>query len=69
MAPRVRSTSGRTDDHWRKLRGLRIELRRIQNVVGSLPGVEVAAVIAVGGAVATALAAYVVPPPGRHARP
>ncbi|HNP58753.1 MAG TPA: amino acid adenylation domain-containing protein [Gordonia sp. (in: high G+C Gram-positive bacteria)] len=54
---------GRTDDQV-KLRGLRIELGEIQNVVGSLPGVEVAAVIAVGGAVATALAAYVVPRPG-----
>ena len=51
---------GRSDDQV-KLRGLRIELGEIENALTSYPGVQTAVVLGVGGSVATALAAYVVP--------
>ncbi|WP_062393756.1 non-ribosomal peptide synthetase [Gordonia phthalatica] len=55
--------SGRADDQV-KLRGLRIELGEIESVFTDSPAVKSAVVVGVGGSVATALAAYVVPAPG-----
>ncbi|QKT08192.1 amino acid adenylation domain-containing protein [Gordonia sp. X0973] len=55
---------GRSDDQV-KLRGLRIELGEIQGVLAAHADVASAAVVGVGGSSATALAAYLVPVPGR----
>ncbi|WP_197028071.1 condensation domain-containing protein, partial [Gordonia alkanivorans] len=55
--------TGRSDDQV-KLRGLRIELGEIEAVLAEHDAVESAVVLGVGGSVATALAAYIVPVDG-----
>ncbi|MDS1113878.1 amino acid adenylation domain-containing protein [Gordonia westfalica] len=55
--------TGRSDDQV-KLRGLRIELGEIEAVLAEHSAVESAVVLGVGGSVATALAAYIVPVDG-----
>ncbi|WP_185981988.1 non-ribosomal peptide synthetase [Gordonia rubripertincta] len=55
--------TGRSDDQV-KLRGLRIELGEIEAVLAEHDAVESAVVLGVGGSVATALAAYIVPADG-----